>query len=298
MGPVGASNTNSACYLYSSRSVLRNAVHWFGRWAKAKERKDVLSIGQEGSPISRKFIKQYPGQGALSDAILGITLDWGTAIPTDATAGYATGCIFIVTNASAGQNTYQNVGTQASCDFNLLTGVDLSGLTATAAELNLNAGQVATAAEVNRSSDMNTRVVDCTASTLTVTEALHDGKVVTLNLAAGIAVTLPVPVAGMWFRFVVQTTFTGAASIKSVAGTHIMIGHAIMGNDSDNTTVMWQALAASTFDTINLFGTANSTGGIAGQTIDIKALSSTVWMVEIQGDAAGTEATPFENTVA
>lgn len=152
-------------------------------------------------------------------------------------------------------------------------------------------------AELNRIADMSTRIVDCTAPTLTVTEALHDGKIITLNLAAGIAVTLPVPVAGMQFTFVVQTTFTGAASIKSVAGTHIMIGHALMGNDSDNTTVLWQALAASTFDTINLFGTANSTGGIAGQIIKITALSATVWFVEIIGDAAGTEATPFENTV-
>lgn len=157
---------------------------------------------------------------------------------------------------------------------------------------------LATPAEINRAADMSTRVVDCTASTLAVTEALHDGKIITLNRAAGIAVTLPVPVAGMKFEFIVQTTFTGAASIKSVAGTHIMIGHALLGNDSDNTTVLWQALAASTYDTIDLFGTANSTGGIAGQRITIRGLSATVWHVEIVGDAAGTEATPFADTVA
>ncbi len=211
----------------------------------------------------------------------------GLTVPTDGTAGYSTGCIFLDTNAAAGAQFFINEGTTTSCDFNaiVLSGVNLSGL-------------LATADEINRSSDMSTRVVDCTASTLAVTEALHDGKTITLNRAAGIAVTLPVPVAGMKFRFVVQTTFTGAASIKSVAGTHIMIGHALMGNDSDTTVVLWQALAASTFDTINLFGTANSTGGIEGQVITIEALSSTVWFVEITGDAAGTEAIPFENTVA
>lgn len=217
-------------------------------------------------------------------------------VPT-LTEGFEKGAlVFDITNG----NLYRNSGSRTAATWvQVNSGTDLSGLTATAAELNqVNTGNLATAAEINRSSDMSTRIVDCTASTLAVTEALHDGKIITLNRAAGIAVTLPVPVAGMWFRFVVQTTFTGAASIKSVAGTHIMIGHAIMGNDSDNTTVMWQALAASTFDTIDLFGTANSTGGIAGQTIDIKALSSTVWMVEIQGDAAGTEATPFQDTVA
>lgn len=155
----------------------------------------------------------------------------------------------------------------------------------------------ATAAELNRAADASSRVVNATASTLAVTEADHDGKTIVLDRAAGIAVTLPVPVAGMKFRFVVKTTFTGAASIKSAAGTHIMIGHALMGNDSDNTTVLFQSLAASTNDTIDLFGTANSTGGIAGQVITIEALSSTVWFVEIIGDAAGTEATPFANTV-
>jgi hypothetical protein len=77
-----------------------------------------------------------------------------------------------------------------------------------------------------------------------------------------------------------------------------MIGHALLGNDSDNTTVLWQAVAASTIDTIDLFGTANSTGGIEGQVITVEGLAANLWQVEIVGDAAGTEATPFANTVA
>lgn len=171
-------------------------------------------------------------------------------------------------------------------------------ITSSAAELNILDGVLATAAEINRASDVSTRIVNCTAATLAVTAADHDGKLITLNRAAGIAVTLPVPVGGERFRFLVQTTFTGAASIKSTAGTQVMIGFAVMGNDSDNTTVMWQALAASTYDTIDLFGTANSTGGIAGQYIEIDGISSTVWNVRMWGDAAGTEATPFADTVA
>lgn len=171
-------------------------------------------------------------------------------------------------------------------------------LTATAAELNIMSGVLATAVEINRAADMSTRVVDATAATLAVTEVAHDGKTIVLDRAAGIAVTLPVPAAGMKFRFVVKTTFTSAASIKSVAGTHIMIGKALMGNNSDNTVVAWPAIAADTFDTINLLGTGNSTGGMAGQVIEIEGLSSTVWLVNITGDAAGTEATPFENTVS
>jgi len=158
-------------------------------------------------------------------------------------------------------------------------------------------GTAVDAAELGRAADAASRVVNCTASTLAVTEALHDGKIITLNRAAGIAVTLPVAAAGLHFRFIVGTTFTGAASIKSVTGADIMIGHALMGNNSDNTVVDWQSIASDTNDTIDLLGTSNSTGGMAGEEIEIIGLAANLWFVSIRGDAAGTEATPFANTV-
>jgi len=171
--------------------------------------------------------------------------------------------------------------------------------TVNASTLSINGTAVsATAAELNRVADTSGRIVNATAATLTVTEALHDGKIIVLDRAAGIAVTLPVAAAGLQFEFLVKTTFTGAASIKSVAGTDIMIGHAIMGNNTDNSVVNWQAVAGSTIDTIDLLGTSNSTGGMAGQRIRISGLAAALWYVEIIGDAAGTEATPFTDTVA
>lgn len=162
----------------------------------------------------------------------------------------------------------------------------------------LGTALTATGAEINRVATRSTRVVNATASTLVVTEALHDKKTIVLDRAAGIAVTLPAAAAGLEFTFFVKTTFTGAASIKSVAGSDVMIGHALMGNDSTNAVVDWPALASDTFDTIDLFGTANSTGGIEGQSVRIYGLATGLWEVEIRGDAAGTEATPFANTVA
>lgn len=171
--------------------------------------------------------------------------------------------------------------------------------TAASTGVYLDVGAVtATATEINRAADVSTRIVSATAATLAVTEAAHDGKTIVLDRAAGIAVTLPSAAAGLKFEFLVKTTFTGAASIKSVVGTDIMIGHAIMGNNTDNSIVNWPAVAADTFDTIDLFGTSNSTGGMAGQRIRIIGLAAALWYVEIIGDAAGTEATPFANTVA
>jgi hypothetical protein len=158
-------------------------------------------------------------------------------------------------------------------------------------------GLTASASEINNVADRDNSVVTVTSATLAVTEAAHHNKVIVLDRAAGIAVTLPAAAAGLRFRFIVKTTFTGAASIKSAASADVMIGGAILSNDTDNSVVRWPALASDNYDTIDLFGTANSTGGIAGQVIDIVGLATNLWWVDIRGDAAGTEATPFANTV-
>jgi hypothetical protein len=45
-------------------------------------------------------------------------LQFGTTVPTDATAGFAKGALFVQTDGSAGSVLYVNEGTVASCDFN------------------------------------------------------------------------------------------------------------------------------------------------------------------------------------
>lgn len=198
----------------------------------------------------------------------------------------------LVTTSSAGVET--NVTAE-----DLAAASNLSGLTATVAELNSVCDEnTATAAEITNTCDVSARIVNVTTSTLTVTEAAHSGKTMVLDRAAGIAVTLPAASAGLKFRFIVKTTFTGASSIKSVSGADVMVGYALMGNDTDNTTVRWPVVAGDTADTIDLLGTSNSTGGLAGQEIEIEGLAANLWFVKIVGDAAGTEATPFTNTVA
>ncbi len=46
------------------------------------------------------------------------TKAFGSTVPSDATAGYATGCRFIHTDGGAGTSVYVNEGTSSSCDFN------------------------------------------------------------------------------------------------------------------------------------------------------------------------------------
>lgn len=141
--------------------------------------------------------------------------------------------------------------------------------------------------------------VPAVAATLAVTAALHAGRTVTLGRAAGIAVTLPAATGtGNKYRFIIQVTFTGAASIKVANATDYMVGVAQMGIDG-GTLVPHQYPTANTgtvateSDTIDMFGTANSTGGFKGQIVEIEDIAAAIFFVRVTGDAGGTEATPF-----
>lgn len=145
-------------------------------------------------------------------------------------------------------------------------------------------------------------VVNCTAATLTVTEALHAGRTITLNLAAGIVVTLPAATGtGNKYRFVVGTTFTGAASIKVASGTDYMIGVATLFQDAGDTVVGFATANTGTVatesDTITLFSAGNTTGGFKGAYVEVEDIASAVFAVKYVSDAAGTEATPFSAAV-
>ena len=46
----------------------------------------------------------------------------GATVPTDATAGYAEGCLFVKTgNTGAADQLYCNIGSVTSCDFNAIS---------------------------------------------------------------------------------------------------------------------------------------------------------------------------------
>lgn len=45
----------------------------------------------------------------------------GTTVPTDATPGFSTGCLFSHTDGGAGTALYVNEGTSSSCDFDAAT---------------------------------------------------------------------------------------------------------------------------------------------------------------------------------
>jgi len=152
----------------------------------------------------------------------------------------------------------------------------------------------ATAAELNRAADVSTRIVNATAATLAVTAANHDGKIVTLNRAAGITATLPAASgSGARFRFIVGTTFTGNGIVQVANASDTMCGNALVLQDGGDTAVAFEADA--TADTITFNGT--TTGGLKGAEIEVIDIAANLFFVNVRTAATGTEATPFSAAV-
>jgi len=137
------------------------------------------------------------------------------------------------------------------------------------------------------------RLVNCTAATLTVTKDLHAGRIVTLNRAAGITVTLPAATGtGDEYAFFVGTTFTGNGIIQVASASDIIQGGVSVSTDAAGVTI----LAAATSDTITMNG--STTGGLKGSWIKLVDVASGVFMVSGFIVSTGDEATPFSAAVS
>lgn len=138
-------------------------------------------------------------------------------------------------------------------------------------------------------------VVNCTASTLAVTKELHSNKYVTLNRAAGIAVTMPAASgSGNAYSFFLGTAVTSnSTTIKVANASDTMRGNAIVGQDAADTAVLFEA--GATADTITFNG--STTGGLVGDYVELVDIAANMWFVRVVAAATGAEATPFSATV-
>lgn len=149
----------------------------------------------------------------------------------------------------------------------------------------------ATADEINKVCDVSARLVDCTDSTLSATAALHANKIVTLNRAAGIVVTLPEATGtGNKYTFVVGTTLTSNAYTIAALTTDTMVGGVGIATDIAGVTVQ----AGGTDDKLSM--NATTTGGVVGSVVHCTDIADTLWLVEGQLVSTGTEADPFAAT--
>jgi hypothetical protein len=139
-------------------------------------------------------------------------------------------------------------------------------------------------------------IVSTTATTLTVTAALHAGRTVKIATAAPIAVTLPAATGtGNRYRFVFSVAATATTSTIKCVGTDDMeAGLAIW--DTSNTDILALSYAATaTDDTITFDGTTRS--GVRGCTVDLEDIETGLWSVLVKGPATGSYATPLSATV-
>lgn len=183
----------------------------------------------------------------------------------------------------SGTGTSTNAGSQTIAGTLAVTGV----ITATAGV----SGPVTGSAPVNAA-----------AATLAVTAAAHAGRVITLNRALGVAVTLPAATGtGSVYRFMVNTSASGGSYTIAVANaTDYFRGlNFVFSDNAAQAAIAWgttnTGTAATESDTITLNGT--TTGGLIGDYIEIIDVATATFLVRVFTKATGVEATPFSAAV-
>lgn len=149
----------------------------------------------------------------------------------------------------------------------------------------------ATMAEINAVADASARIVATTATALTITAALHAHKVVLVNSAEPIAITLPLALGtGDRYTFVIGVSATGTDhTIKVASAADVLTGVALLAN-TDATEVSGFATTSGS-DTISMDGTA--LGGVRGARIELIDIETGAFQVTMTGKADNAVATPF-----
>lgn len=122
--------------------------------------------------------------------------------------------------------------------------------------------------------------------------AEESGALCVFDVASGVVYTLPTPVEGMTFEFIVTVAVTSNAhKVITAAATQFLVGKVIMG---DVTVAQSGDVFTADGTTIRALSAAGSTtGGLLGETYKVVAISATQWAIDGVCHGAGTLATPF-----
>ena len=164
---------------------------------------------------------------------------------------------------------------------------------------NSSTGAITTNLDIDTSGNITTTgYLSAYSNIESITSATHDvestdsGKVYTLNIAAGIVVTLHTAAAGLNYTFIVVTTFTGAGQINTDNASDLFSGFAQIFDPATAGDTNTFIPDASDDDTIDLGSAAQ--GLAVGGIIRLHATSAAVWHCEAFLHGDGTLATPFE----
>jgi hypothetical protein len=171
----------------------------------------------------------------------------------------------------------------------------IDNVTSSADELNITDGLLATAAELNRATDVSTRIVTITASGA-ISLATHEGKTLLLGEVGGnalCALTLPAATgSGAIYKFIVSVANTSNYTITT-DGSDVYNG-TILAHDRDVTDgTLLHAFQAITPTIITL--NAGTTGGRIGDYIVIEDILTGIWHVRgvVAVPASSNPATMF-----
>ena len=152
------------------------------------------------------------------------------------------------------------------------------------------------------------------SSSTTLSPSAHGGRIITVGGALAATTTLTLPTIntsanpttsgpgqdpntvnnlGVVYTIWVPTTITTSTLKIATNGTGDLFVGDLFGVDTDtsNNLVVYTAVAANSYDNINLNG--GTTGGVAGTQIQIVAVAANTYMVKGVVNASGSVATPF-----
>jgi hypothetical protein len=218
----------------------------------------------------QKLRRQYVDAqgGIIFDPLHNRDFSYGLGPPTNGVLGYNPGSLYIdETNALV----YYNAGTLASSLWTQFIG---TGTTASVAVL------------------PPTNVIPPATTTFTATQANASGRVVQVAPTAGLAITLPAATgSGNNYEFDVTATVAGGnLTIDAKPGGAVYSGYA--SQNKPGTGLTTTATAANT-NLLTFNGTTS--GGIAGDVIELIDSAVNVWSLFINGQYSGVFATPFSN---
>ena len=128
-----------------------------------------------------------------------------------------------------------------------------------------------------------------------VLTAAQSGGLCIFDKIDGALFTLPAPVIGLWYEFIVVASVTSnSMKVITDAGTTFIIGSVDMvDTDTTFTHTNQDANGTNHISVLMAAASTNSTGGIKGTRFKLVCRTATTWAIEGQINHAGSVASPF-----
>ena len=126
----------------------------------------------------------------------------------------------------------------------------------------------------------------------TTLTAAGSGATFLFDTAAGITYTLPAPVVGATYDFIVTTSVT-SSNHKVITNTGAVLLQGAITSATTTASVFESVIGSSN---ISITMNGSTTGGLVGSNFTFKCLSAILWQVSGTNFTSGTTATPFATT--